>query len=441
MEQQEETWKAEIKEIDSIDQVRGTFARPMDLHKDRLFRMELYKTPDAAWFYADFHHIIADGACIPILLQDLGDAYEGKEVAAEKMTGAEVALEEQKLRESEAFEEAKQWFAQEFGPATGVESRIVPDVFGAKPSAYKSLLVQLPIDSVAMREILERYRYADSVLFTALFGLTLASWNADHAASFSTIWNGRKGVAAKTAFTMCVHTLPAFVNATPETPVSEVLDHMKAQTMGLRARPFFSMADCGTYLGLGPGINFGFQGQFAPEVPSLILAGERVLGEDLRTNPPGLNLSVELFTPVEGPYEMRFWYRPSQYSEGILQNFAESMAAAVLSLKKADTVGQLEFASSAQIKVLDGFNPGKSMGDPKKTVVDFWRERVKEAPDQIAIVCSDKKLTYKEVDLLSDNLAAYIEKTVKPGHVVSIILGRSEYTVVAPLGAIKAGCA
>ena len=441
MEQSQETWKAEIKEIDSIDEVRGTFARPMDLHKDRLFRLELYKTKDGNYFYADFHHIIADGACIPMLLADLGAAYDGKEVPVEKFSGADVALEEQKLRESEAFEEAKQWFAQEFGPATEVESRIVPDVFGAKPSAYKELVVQLPLDSVAMKDVLERYRYADSVLFTGLFGLTLASWNADNAASFSTIWNGRKSVASKTAFTMCVHTLPAFVNATPDTPVSEVLDRLKEQTVGLRTRHFFSMADCGTYLGLGPGINFGFQGQFVVEVPSLILAGERVPGEDLRSNPPGLNLSVEFFTPAEGPYEMRFWYRPDMYTEGILRNFAESMAAAALSLKKADTVGQMEFTMPAQIKVLDGFNPGKSVGDPEKTVVEFWRERVKEAPDQVALVCADKKLTYKEVDVLSDNLAAHIEKTVKPGHVVSIILGRSEYTVIAPLGAIKAGCA
>ena len=441
MEQLEETWTAEIQEIDSIDQVRGTFARPMDLHKDRLFRLELYKTPNAAYFYGDFHHIIADGACIPIMLQDLQAAYEGLEVPAEKISGADIARQEQAQRESEAFEEAKQWFAQEFGPATETESRIVPDVFGAKPSAYKSLLVELPLDSAAMHEVLERYRYADSILFTALFGLTLASWNADNAASFSTIWNGRKGVAARTAFTMCVHTLPTFVNATPDTPVSEVLDHMKAQTMGLRARPFFSMADCGTYLGLGPGINFGFQGQFVVEVPSLVLAGERVLGEDLRTNPPGLNLAVELFTPTDRPYMMRFWYRPSMFTEGILRNFAQSMAAAVLSLRQADTVGQLDFATPEQIKLLDSFNPDASVGNPGKTVVDFWRERVQEAPEQLALVCKDKKLTYKEVDLLSDKLAVYIEKTVKPGHVVSIILGRSEYTVIAPLGVIKAGCA
>ena len=440
MEQSPQSWKAQIKEIESIDQVRETFAQPMDLHKDRLFRLELYKTADAAYFYVDFHHIIADGACIPIVLEALGAAYEGREIPAEKMTGADIALEEQAQRESEAFEQAKQWFTQEFGAAAETESRIIPDVFGAPASAYKSLFVELPLDSTVMREVMERYRYADSILFTAIFGLTLAAWNADNAASFSTIWNGRKGAAARTAFTMCVHTMPGYVNATADTPVREVLDRMKAQTMGLRARPFFSMADCGTYLGLGPGINFGFQGQFVVEVPSLVIAGERVPGEDLRTNPPGLDLGVELFTPAEGPYTVRFWYRPCMYTEGILRNFAESMAAATLSLKSADTVGQMDFATPSQLQILDGFNPGKIPGDTEKTVVDYFRQRVKENPEQTAIISADKSLSYAKVDELSDKVAAYIEKTVGPNHVVSIILGRSEYTMIAPLGALKAGC-
>ena len=440
MEESGESWTAEIREINDIDQMRNGFAQPMDLHKDRLFRLEIYKTPEANYLYVDFHHIIADGACIPLILSDVGAAYEGRELAREKVNGADIAREEQQLRESEAFEEAKQWFAKEFSPAAETESRIIPDVFGAEKSAYQELVVELPLDSAAMREVLERYRYADSVLFTTLFGLTLASWNADTAAGFSTIWNGRKSAASKTAFTMCVHTMPAYVNATPETPVKDVLDHMKEQAVGLRERHFFSMADCSTYLGLGPGINFGFQGQFVPTKPVMELAGERATSEDLRTNPPGLGLSVEFFTPAEGHYLMRFWYRPSEYTEGILQNFAESMATAVLSLKTADTVGQLDFASPAQLKTLDAFNPGKATAKTEKTVLDLFGGCVKKTPDQTAIVCGDKRLSYAEVDALSDNLAAHIEKTVKPGSVVSIILGRSEYTMIAPLGALKAGC-
>ena len=441
MEESRESWQAEIREVDSIDQVRGSFAKAMDLHKDRLFRLELYKTPGGNYLYVDFHHIIADGACIPIFLSNVGAAYDGGELPAEKMSGADIAREEQQLRESDAFEEAKQWFAQEFGASAETESRIIPDVFGAEKSAYKELIVNLNLDSTAMREVLERYRYADSILFTALFGLTLAAWNADNAAGFSTIWNGRKGVAARTAFTMCVHTLPVYVNASPETPVKDVLEHMKAQTMGLRARHFFSMADCGTYLGLTPGINFGFQGQFVPANPCLVLGGENIPGEDLRTNPPGLSLSAEFFTPADGPYKMRFWYRPSEYSEAILKNFAESLTTAVLSLRKADTVGQLDFASPAQLQTLNGFNPGYANALPDKTVLEFFRENARKNPEQIAVVHEDKQLTYAQVDQLSDNLAACIEQQVGPGRVVSIILGRNLWMMVAPLGALKAGCA
>jgi len=440
MEESREDWKAQIREIASIDQVRNTFARPMDLHKDRLFRLEIYKTPDSAYLYVDFHHIIGDGACIPLFMNHINAAYEGQEPPREKLSGADIAREEQKQRESEAFEEAKQWFAQEFGPGTETESRLIPDVFGAEKSAYKELIVNLDLDSTAMRGVLERYRYADSILFTAVFGLTLAAWNADSAAAFSTIWNGRKGVDARTAFTMCVHTLPSYVSALPETPVKDVLEHMKAQAVGLRARPFFSIADCSTYLGLSPGINFGFQGQFVDAKPCLTLGGETIVAEDLRTNPPGLGLSVEFFTPVEGPYKMRFWYRPSEYSEGLLTNFAESLATAVLSLKQADTVGQMDFASPAQLKVLDSFQPGKATAETEKTVLDFFRERAKESPEHTAIVCGNKSLSFAEVDDLTDRLAAHIEKTVKPGSVVSIIVGRSEYTMIAPLGALKAGC-
>ena len=437
-----EQWTAEIKEVGSIEEARKGFAMPMNLLQDRLFRLEIYKTPTDAYLYVDFHHIIADGACIPIILNHLSAAYDGREVPAEKISGAQLALEEQKLRESEAFEEAKTWFAAEFGAAADTESRIIPDVYDAPKQAYKELTVDLPLSAAAMRDVLERYRYADSVLFTALFGLTLAAWNADTAASFSTIWNGRKGADSRTAFTMCVHTLPAYVNAGPETPLKDVLEQMKAQAVGLRARPFFSIADCSTYLGLTPGINFGFQGQFVPANPSLVLGGETIPGEDLRTNPPGLGgLSTEFFTPAEGPYKMRFWYRPDQYSESILRNFALSLSTAVLSLKKADTVGRLDFASPAQIKTLDGFQPQEDRLDPEKTLLDLFRENARKTPFQTAVKYKDHSYTYREADLLSDKLAAYIEQHIGSGKVVSIILGRNEYMFLAPLGVLKAGCA
>ena len=75
------------------------------------------------------------------------------------------------------------------------------------------------------------------------------------------------------------------------------------------------------------------------------------------------------------------------------------------------------------------------------TVLDTFREHAKARPDGIALVYENIRLTYGEVDELTDNLAAYIESKVPPKSVVGIMLGRNEYMMLAPLGALKAGCA
>ena len=75
------------------------------------------------------------------------------------------------------------------------------------------------------------------------------------------------------------------------------------------------------------------------------------------------------------------------------------------------------------------------------TVLDAFRQQVKDHPSQPAVVYEKLQLTYSEVDELTDNLAAYIESQVSPKSVVGIMLGRNEYMMLAPLGALKAGCA
>ena len=76
-----------------------------------------------------------------------------------------------------------------------------------------------------------------------------------------------------------------------------------------------------------------------------------------------------------------------------------------------------------------------------KTVLEAFSQQAKAHPGNIALVYENVRLTYAEVDQLSDNLAAYIESKVPPKSVVGIMLGRNEYMMLAPLGVLKAGCA
>ena len=434
-------WEAPVIEVDGIEQARGGFATIMDLYKDPLFRLEIYKTREGNYLYIDFHHIIFDGASVPVFTKDLADAFDGKALKAEAFSGADIALQEQQARESEAYADAKAWFAQEFGPAADLESKILPDLYGQAPLPYKELFLKLDLEAAAMREVTAAYRYAESVLVSAAFGLTLAAWNAEEKAAFATIWNGRKGAQTRGSITMCVHTQPVYVEAAPQTPLADVLERMKAQTIGLRNNGFYSFADAVSDLGLNLPVNFAYQGQFVGATLPLVLDGKQIQGQDLRTNPPGIGLSMEFFSAAEGPYALRFWYRPDQYSPEILENLAGSLTAVIKSMAQAKTVGELAYCTKEQVRQLEGFQPALDQVDTSLTPVDLFRANAAKYPKNKAVVYKDVSLTYEEVDRLSDNLAAYIQGKVKPGSVVSIILGRNQYMMLAPLGVLKAGCA
>ena len=435
----EDTWKPFVQEVDSIDEVRPTFCRTMDLLKDPLIRFEIYKTKKGNYLYCDLHHIIFDGASTVLMLDHLARAYAGETLPPEPINGFEIAEREEAQRQGEAYEEAQKWYAETFGEGAQLDSNIRPDVYDAQPQPYHELNIDLPIKGSVVKEILAKYRCADSVLFTAAFGVTLAAWNAEAKAAFSTIWNGRKGLSMN-AITMSVHTMPVLVNADASQTVSGLLEELRLQISGSRSRAFYSFADCVRDFDFNPPINFGYQGKFAPASVTLRLDGIDIPAEDLRTNPPGLGLTVEIFGHEDGSQMIRFWHRPDQYSEKILHQFAESFSAVLTSMLKAETLADLQFVTAKQRKQLDRFQPAEAAIDTGKTVLDIFREHAAKTPEKVAAVYGDKRLTYAELDRLSDNLAAEINKTVKPGGVVSIILGRNEHMVTTPVAAMKAGC-
>ena len=127
--------------------------------------------------------------------------------------------------------------------------------------------------------------------------------------------------------------------------------------------------------------------------------------------------------------------------EEFRQSFADSLSACLQSMEKAASFADLAFATEAQIAEVEGFNPPPVDFDTERTLLDLFRDHVAKYPDNPAVVSGSVLLTQAALDALTDRIAAYISGIVKPGGVVSIILNRNEYMVVAPLAVLKAGCA
>ncbi|GLW66568.1 hypothetical protein Arub01_48120 [Actinomadura rubrobrunea] len=77
---------------------------------------------------------------------------------------------------------------------------------------------------------------------------------------------------------------------------------------------------------------------------------------------------------------------------------------------------------------------------PSATLPEMFRERVRSAPDAVALVFEDVELTYAEVNARANRLAhALAERGVGPERVVALALPRSPDMIIAELAVLKAG--
>ncbi|MER2152314.1 MAG: non-ribosomal peptide synthetase, partial [Candidatus Limivicinus sp.] len=99
----------EIPVLDKKD-LRPDFSdlvRPFCLTEEPLLRVALIPDEPSSYLFVDAHHLIFDGESLLVFLRDLEQAYAGTAPEKESFTGFEFALDEQQLRKTTAYEEAK----------------------------------------------------------------------------------------------------------------------------------------------------------------------------------------------------------------------------------------------------------------------------------------------------------------------------------------------
>ncbi len=303
-------------------------------------------------------------------------------------------------------EKDRQWFNEAFAKASQLESRLIPDILDGKVGPCGKALFPVSIPQKQWNTVRKRMGCPDETLLETAFGLTLSVWTGDTKACFSAV---RENIPEH----------PVFVEWATGQPLSSLTEAVETQAEWALEHAGFPFGEFARELELDRSVRL--EGPACPETDDL---------------PDGTDVSFHW-----SEKQVTVCYRPDKYSEGILRQFTASLCATLLSMEKAETVEDLAFATEDQIAEVDSFNPGAVDFDTECTLVDLFKANVAAHPDHPAVVNKKTLLTYAQLDELTDRLAAYIAGIVKPGGVVSIIIGRNEYMVVAPLAVLKAGCA
>ena len=409
---------------------------PFDIYKDRLFHIRLFKDAEHFYFFLDIHHIIGDGTTLKAMLSDIDKVYGGGTLEPEAMTMAEVATAEAELRKTAAFEEGKQWYAQNFD-CGDCFTQLMPDL--EEPEHSEASMVRtLDVEMAEVDTFCKEKGIFKSNFFTTAYSFLLAKYNNEQESLFTTIYNGRSDKRFLHSVGMTVKTLPVYAKFDNET---KVLDYLKAgqdQMGGVRKHEAYAFSDALNDLGIQSNSMFAWHG--------MMFADEQLCGKPMKTirlcnSTLEASLYLKAFI-LNGKYQVKAEYNSNEYSQALISKFLESYEAVVKGFLSQEYLCDVDIATASQREVLDSFNQTDVDYDDTQTIVSLFRRQAKATPDNIAVVYKDKKFTYAEVDEISDRIAGYIaSKGLGLEDVVSVLIPRCEWMAIASLGVLKAGCA
>ena len=436
------SFKVEVEDIDDIEAVKPSLAKPFDIYADRLFRIRLLRDANHLYFYTEYHHIIVDGTSIQLMIGDIEKAYKGLELEREGMTLAEAAEAEAAERQTPAFGEAKAWFAQHFD-CGDVYSPLIPDVdTGQTVTPQQDTEVHLLRALGTSMERIDAFCQANgifkSTLFTSAFAFLLAKYNNEQESLFTNIYSGRQNKLLRHTVGMFVKTLPSYAKFTSDTSVLDFLRAGQEQMTGCRQHETYAYSDLVNDLGLQSATAFAWHGEM---FNNPTFDGKPMTTLILVNNTRDVPIYIKTYVS-NGQCCIEAEYNSLQYSEAFVEQFMESYDAVMEGFLAKEYLRDISIINAEQAKLLDSFNETDEPYDDGQTIVSLFQRQAQSVPDKIAVTFRENRYTYSEVDALSDRIAGYIaDKGLGLEDVVAILIPRCEWMAIASLGVLKAGCA
>ncbi|WP_240506262.1 non-ribosomal peptide synthetase [Thermoactinospora rubra] len=371
------------------------------------------------------HHILVDGWSMPILARELGALYAGEPLPPAPAFRDYLAW----LRDQDGAEAAAAWRAALAGLDGPTRVAVAPRGL-TEPDTVE---LELPAGlGEALRERAREAGVTLNVLVQAAWGLVLSRMTGRDEVVFGAVVSGRPhevpGVEAMVG--LFLNTLPVRVS----TKGGGLLARLHEQQGRLAAYQHVRLADVQRAAGVR-------------ELFDTVVAFENYPRAGLEAGPVRL---VEVRDATHYPLtvtvvaEERLWarlgYRPDCFTGPQARAVAARLTRALEQLAEGVPEERVDvLPAEERRRVLVEWNPPvreRAAG----TVPARFAAQVARSPGAVAVEDGGRRLTYAELDALSDAVAARLAaEGVGPETPVALVLPRSADLVVAQLGVLKAG--
>ena len=427
----------EISETDEASLMTdyGTLIRPYKLMQERLYRAILVHEPNKLRLFLDVHHICFDGESLNIFMEDLSRAYAGEEVEPEDFTGFDAAIAEQELRNSDRYEQDKTYFTDLlFGremdclPVRDIQEECI--IAG-------DYVHELSVDRTKVENWLKASGVTMNALWNAAFGFALAKFLGRDDCVYNTVYHGRNDSRLYRSVGMFVHTIPVVADIPGDLSTVEYVQKMGKQLQDSMDHDAYSFSEISRELGCPSDVLIVYEGSIGQGTS---LGGKRA---NITLYPTGsLKTPLTIYiSDSENGFSTHCEYDGSRYESWSISALINAMEQALLRLTEEETLSDISLLTEEGAKEIDQWNATET-DVPYTDLITLFRSAAKQYPENTAVIFRDKKLTYREVDDITDRIAVKLSKDgIGRGDVVSCLIPRGEMMVLASIGVMKTGAA
>lgn len=277
-------------------------------------------------------------------------------------------------------------------------------------------------------------------LFLSAFYVLLYRYTGQNQIIIGSPISGRFDASLDNTIGMFVNNIPLLANINSDTSFTDFMNIIKNTVLkALDNQPYpYDLLVKALNLNVSTSlfdVMFTYQNEFK-ELPNIQGTSLDIIYSNTKTSK--YNLSLEI---IPNNLTLNLEYNTDLFKKNTVDNILEHYILILEQLAKSPNIliSDINMITKKESNLLKDFNNtyGEINND---TVADLIEYQAKLNPNNIAIICEDKVLTYGQLDKKSNSLANYlVNNGIKANDIICIMTNRSFETIVAMVAILKAG--
>lgn len=421
------------------------FPKAFDLKFAPLLRVELHYFKDSSLILIDSHHIVLDGTSLDILLHDFCTLYNNDILPNKEIEYKDFSVWENNKLNSDNMIQIKDYWNTQFKDYEIPVINLPYDFPVGDKKTYNGNKLFYTIEKDLfdkISSISKKLNVSDYMIFLTNLYLLLYKYTGQNNIIIGSPIEARNSVKLNNVIGMFVNNIALNLKLDDnETLENLVLDVKNLVLSALENQPYpYDLLLKNLQI---PSNNSLFDVVFTyqnNEKDNFSIGKDDLKLLSANTHTSKFNLTFEI---IPSSSSLAIEYNTDLFKIETINSFYEHFI--FLLDKFADNLllelSAINIITEKENNLLSIFNKTDDIVNDD-TVVSLFEEQVRLNPNNIALICDDKKLTYNELNKKSNSLAhLLIDNGVQSNDIVCIMTNRSLETIVCMLGILKAGAA